>query len=143
VILSGSREESSVLIDLKQRSLRVCAWFCTILLAYLSLIPGDLQVRTGAPTLLEHFAAYFGTAMFFMLGYPRKRVLITASLMVYAGFLELGQLISPGRFASIVDATASISGVGAASALAILISSILGEKPDLAKRQLKEQPDHS
>jgi VanZ family protein len=62
---------------------------------------------------------------------------------VYAGFLELGQLISPGRFASIVDATASISGVGAASALAILISSILGEKPDLAKRQLKEQPDHS
>jgi VanZ family protein len=121
----------------------VCAWFCTILLAYLSLIPGDLQVRTGAPTLLEHFAAYFGTAMFFMLGYPRKRVLITASLMVYAGFLELGQLISPGRFASIVDATASISGVGAASALAILISSILGEKPDLAKRQLKEQPDHS
>jgi VanZ family protein len=132
-----------VLIDLKQRSLRVCAWFCTILLAYLSLIPGDLQVRTGAPTLLEHFAAYFGTAMFFMLGYPRKRVLITASLMVYAGFLELGQLISPGRFASIVDATASISGVGAASALAILISSILGEKPDLAKRQLKEQPDHS
>jgi VanZ family protein len=132
-----------VLIDLKQRSLRVCAWFCTILLAYLSLIPGDLQVRTGAPTLLEHFAAYFGTAMFFMLGYPRKRVLIAASLMVYAGFLELGQLISPGRFASIVDATASIFGVGAASALAILISSILGERPDLAKRQLKEQPDHS
>jgi VanZ family protein len=132
-----------VLIDLKQRSLRVCAWFCTTLLAYLSLIPGDLQVRTGAPTLLEHFAAYFGTAMFFMLGYPRKRVLITASLMVYAGFLELGQLIPPGRFASIVDATASISGVGAASALAILISSVLGEKPDLAKRQLKEQPNHS
>jgi len=132
-----------VLIDLKQRSLRVCAWFCTILLAYLSLIPGDLQVRTGAPTLLEHFAAYFGTAMFFMLGYPRKRVLITASLMVYAGFLELGQLISPGRFASIVDATASIFGVGTVSALAILISSILGERPDLAKRHLKEQPDHS
>jgi len=132
-----------VLIGHKQRSLRVCAWFCTILLAYLSLIPGDLEVRTGAPTLLEHFAAYFGTAMFFMLGYPRKRVLITASLMVYAGFLELGQLISPGRFASIVDATASIFGVGAASALAILISSILGERPDLAKRHLKEQPDHS
>ena len=132
-----------MLIDLKQRSLRVCAWFCTILLAYLSLIPGDLQVRTGAPTLLEHFAAYFGTAMFFMLGYPRKRVLITASLMVYAGFLELGQLISPGRFASIVDATASIFGVGTVSALAILISSILGERPDLAKRHLKEQPDHS
>jgi VanZ family protein len=132
-----------VLIDLKQRSLRVCAWFCTILLAYLSLIPGDLQVRTGAPTLLEHFAAYFGTAMFFMLGYPRKRVHITASLMMYAGLLELGQLISPGRFTSIVDATASILGVGAASALAILISSILGERPDLSKRQLKEQPDHS
>jgi len=118
-----------VRIDPGQRSLRICAWFCTLLLAYLSLIPGDLQVRTGAPTLFEHFIAYFGTATFFMLGYPRKRVVSAASLMIYAGLLELGQLVSPGRFASVIDATASILGVGTASALVILAarSALLGK----------------
>jgi VanZ family protein len=140
-----------VLIGLRQRSLRVCAWFCALLLAYLSLIPGDLQVRTGAPTQLEHFVAYFGTTMFFMLGYPRRRVLAAVSLMVYACFLEVSQLVSPGRFASVVDATASILGVGAAGVLSILISvsvlvsgpSFPGERQDLSKRLLKERSDHS
>jgi VanZ family protein len=140
-----------VLIGLRQRSLRVCAWFCALLLAYLSLIPGDLQVRTGAPSQLEHFVAYFGTAMFFMLGYPRRRVIAAVSLMVYACFLEVGQLVSPGRFASVVDATASILGIGAAGALSILISvsvlvagpSFPGERQDLTKRLLDERADHS
>lgn len=130
-------------IDPGQRSLRVCAWFCALLLAYLSLIPGDLQVRTGAPTLFEHFAAYFGTSMFFMLGYPGKRPVSAVSLMIYASILELGQLISPGRFASVVDATASILGVGVASVLVILAarSTILGKWLGGSARQLEERLD--
>jgi len=128
-------------IDPRQRGLRICAWFCIILLAYLSLIPGDLQVRTGAPSLFEHFIAYFGTATFFMLGYPRRRAVSAASLMVYASVLELGQLISPGRFASVVDATASILGVGVASALVILAarSAFFGKWLDGSTRQLEER----
>ncbi len=146
-----NREELPVLIGNRQRNLRACAWFCVILLAYLSLIPGDFEVRTGAPTRLEHFVAYFGTTVFFMLAYPRKRIFAVVSLMVYACLLELGQLISPGRFASIVDATASMLGVGAAGALSILISasvlvsgpSFPGERHDLTKRMLEKQGDHS
>jgi VanZ family protein len=129
-----------VLTGLRQRSLRVCAWFCALLLAYLSLIPGDLQVRTGAPTQLEHFVAYFGTTMFFMLGYPRRRVIAAVSLMVYACFLEVGQLVLPGRFASVVDATASIL-----ISVSVLVAgpSFPGERQDLTKRLLDERADHS
>lgn len=129
--------------DPRQRGLRACAWFCTLLLAYLSLIPGDLQVRTGAPTLFEHFAAYFGTTMFFMLGYPRKRIVWIVSLMIYAVILEMGQLISPGRFASAVDAAASILGVGVSSALVILAarSPILGKWIGGSARPLEERLD--
>ena len=54
-----------------RRKLRAGAWFCVVLLAYLSLIPGDLQVRTGLSGLLEHLVAYLGTAMLFALGYPQ------------------------------------------------------------------------
>lgn len=135
----------------RQRNLRICAWFCVLLLAYLSLIPGDLEIRTGAPTRLEHFVAYFGATLFFMFGYPRRRVFAAISLMVYACCLELGQLISPGRFASAIDATASMMGVGAAGALSVLISasvlvsgpSFPGERHDLTKRLLEERSDHS
>lgn len=89
--------------------------------------------------------------MFFMLGYPRKRVLVSVSLMAYACILELCQIISPGRFASVVDATASILGVGAAVALSILITisllvsgpSFPGERQDLTKRPLEELGDRS
>ncbi len=53
-----------------RRKLRAGAWFCVVLLAYLSLIPGNLQVRTGLSGLLEHLVAYLGTAILFALSYP-------------------------------------------------------------------------
>lgn len=95
--------------------MRLAAWLCIALLAYLSLVPDRFQTRTGAPTQLEHFIAYFGTASFLMLGYPRKKALAAVLLMAYGCLLELGQLISPGRFPSVIDATASVFGVASAS----------------------------
>ncbi len=140
-----------MLIGFGRSSLRVGAWFCILLLAYLSLIPGDFQVRTGAPTQLEHFVAYLGTTMLFMLGYPRKRAIAAVSLIAYACFLEFCQTLSPGRFASVIDASASILGVGAAAALSFLISlsllssgpSFPGERQDLTNSSVEEQGNHS
>jgi VanZ family protein len=80
------------------------------LLAFLSLVPDDLEVRTGAPGQFEHLAAYIGTAVLFALSYPRKRVLITVGLFAYAGLLEALQSFSPGRSPSMLDALASGSG---------------------------------
>ncbi len=97
-------------VHLNRRKLRAGAWFCVVLLAYLSLIPGDLQVRTGFSGLLEHLVAYLGTAMLFALGYPHKRPQTGLVLVAYAGLLETLQAFSPGRTAHPLDACASGTG---------------------------------
>jgi VanZ family protein len=79
-------------------ALRCSAWFCVLLLAYLSLIPQDLQMRTPAPPGLEHAIAYGGTAGLLVLAYPVRPVwLIMGSLSAYSGLMELLQSFSPGR----------------------------------------------
>jgi VanZ family protein len=90
--------------------LRAGAWFCIILPACLSLIPGDLQLRTGFSGLLEHLVAYLGTAMLFALGYSQRRLQAADALVAYAGFLEALQAYSPGRTPNPLDACASGTG---------------------------------
>src|SRR5262245_6084397 len=84
--------------------LRAAAWVCVVLLAVLSLVPGHVQIRTGAPGVLEHVVAYCGTATLLTAAYPAtQRVLIAAGLICYAGVLELAQLYVPDRLASVFD----------------------------------------
>jgi len=90
--------------------LRAAAWFCVVLLAYLSLVPEDLEVRTGVSGKLEHVAAYFGTSVLLALSYPRKPWLVLFGLAGYGGLLEMLQSLSPGRTPGILDASASWSG---------------------------------
>jgi VanZ family protein len=94
--------------------LRVLTWCCVILLAVLSLLPGQwlaalslLQimemVRTVLPAPLEHFIAYAGVAAIAMAGYGSGRVnpRIIGGLCVYAGILEYTRDFSPGRHPAI------------------------------------------
>lgn len=79
-------------------ALRCAAWFCVFLIAYLSLIPQDLEMRTPAPPGVEHAFAYGVTAGLLALGYPVQPVwLIIASLSAYSGLMEFLQTFSPGR----------------------------------------------
>ena len=77
---------------------RVLTWCGVILLAVLSLLPGQWlaalsllpimeMVRTVLPAPLEHFIAYAGVAAIAMAGYGsgRVNVRIIGSLWVYAG----------------------------------------------------------
>src|SRR5215204_742451 len=50
--------------------LRVLAWLCVALIALLSLIPQQMEARTGLPGSIEHAIAYAGTAALLRLGYP-------------------------------------------------------------------------
>src|SRR5438034_8619190 len=94
--------------------LRVLTWCCVILLAVLSLLPGQWLaalsllpamkiVRTVLPAPLEHFIAYAGVAAIAMAGYGsgRVNVRIISSLCVYAGILEYTRDFSPGRHPAI------------------------------------------
>ena len=77
---------------------RCSAWFCVFLIAYLSLIPEDLEMRTPAPPGLEHAFAYGVTACLLILAYPLQPVwLIIGSLSAYSGLMEVLQTFSPGR----------------------------------------------
>jgi VanZ family protein len=103
--------------------LRVLTWCGVILLAVLSLLPGQWlaalsllplmeMVRTVFPAPLEHFIAYAGMAAIAMAGYGsgRVNVRIIGGLCVYAGILEYTRDFSPGRHPAIARFVGSALG---------------------------------
>jgi VanZ family protein len=92
-----------------------------ILFAFLSLLPSNLEVRTGAPGELEHLIAYFVAAMLFGLSYSPRRILVAVTLVVIAGFLKALQVFSPGRTARFLDLGVS----GAAAVFGIVTLSVV------------------
>jgi VanZ family protein len=69
-----------------------------VLIAYLSLVPQDMEMRTPAPPGLEHAVAYGITAGLMVVAYPALPAwLIMGSLSVYSGLMEFLQSFSPGR----------------------------------------------
>lgn len=103
------------------RGVRVAAWGCVVLLAMLSLLPGQEMVRTGFGGRYEHLVAYAGTAFFVGLAYGRAAGLVKsgAGLVAYAGALEMAQTLAPGRHAAIGDFLAGAAGVLVGLALAL------------------------
>jgi VanZ family protein len=84
--------------DRRLLALRCAAWFCVALIAYLSLIPHRMEVRTLLPPGIEHAIAYAGTAGLMACAYPRRSIwLIVGALCVYSGALEILQTFSSGR----------------------------------------------
>jgi VanZ family protein len=108
---------------LSQRFMRPGAWACILLITILSLIPKEMEIRTGALPSLEHAFAYACTAAAFVLGY-RQRVwwYIALALGAYSGLMELLQFFSPGRHPGFDGAAGSTLGafVGAFSAARLL-----------------------
>ena len=83
--------DGSVLMSPTRRLLvlRFAAWLCVALIAYLSLIPRSMEVRTSLLPGLEHVLAYGGTAGFMVLAYPgRPTWLIIGALCAYSGLME-------------------------------------------------------
>jgi VanZ family protein len=95
---------------IKEHTFRIAAWLCFILLTYLSLIPAEFEIRTGAPGGLEHLIAYLGTALLFGMGYPLRHIRIVIGLVAYSGLMEALQYIPPDRHPSIYDALNSSTG---------------------------------
>src|SRR5215213_5054341 len=97
--------------DRRLLALRYAAWFCVVLIAYLSLVPQDMEMRTPAPAGLEHAVAYGGTAMLMALAYPSVSLwIIFGSLAIYSGLMELLQNFSPGRHRGLDGVTWSSAG---------------------------------
>jgi hypothetical protein len=98
--------------DERVKLLRLASWMCVVLLAVLSLVPGDMLVRTGAPGIAEHVIAYGATAALFTLAYPAVgRIQLMLWLVGYAAVLEIAQAYVPGRHATLYDFTGGVGGV--------------------------------
>ena len=93
--------------------LRVAFIGCVVALMTLAWLPEKAMTRTILGGHAEHFIAYLGSATIMGLTFrksPRLAVLC-ALLIMYAAILEVGQLYSPGRHASVQDLAFSSAGV--------------------------------
>src|SRR3954468_12866512 len=92
--------------------LRAAALGCIVVLATLAWLPAGAMTRTTLGGHAEHFVAYMGTALLMGLSFRKSPPLglQCGLLIIYAAFLEAGQLYSPGRHASLDDLAFSSAG---------------------------------
>jgi VanZ family protein len=85
------------------RSARAAAWILASAIVVLSLVPSDLRPETDLPHHLEHFLIFFITGCAFGLGYSRTLGRLATLLVLFAGLVEIAQLLQPSRHARISD----------------------------------------
>ena len=86
---------------------------CLIALPILAWMPTKAMTRTILGGQAEHFIAYLGTAVLMGLAYrtPRRLTVQCTLLIMYAAFLEAGQVYSPDRHPSFEDLAFSSAGI--------------------------------
>jgi VanZ family protein len=94
-----------------------------VVIFVLSAVPGPARPHVLPNGGTEHFLAYALTALALLMGYGQgvRGVTIIAAVTVYAGLLEILQLVVPGRVAKWEDFGASAGGIWSAFLLFVLI----------------------
>lgn len=89
-------------------ALAVCLW---IVIAVLSLLPGDGRPHTGASGNVEHLVAYAGTACITALAFRRVALVwLVLAFSATSGAFEIVQIFIPGRSSGIDNWIASSLG---------------------------------
>ncbi|MEW6437546.1 MAG: hypothetical protein AB1508_10330 [Pseudomonadota bacterium] len=114
---------------------RLSPWLAILFIALLSLMPGGWRPYSGESILTERFIAYFLAALILAIRFPRPAagIEIAAWLSIFAGTLEILQLLIPGRNGRYGDFV--MSSLGALCGVAFgLLATIIWEhwrgKPD-------------
>jgi VanZ family protein len=95
-----------------------------------SLIPANMQIRTGLHWQVEHFLVYFAATTIVCLAWPRP--FIVAGMMVaFSALLEALQGLTPDRTPDLPTALSAAAGALTAGVLAKLV--ILARKLALAR----------
>lgn len=95
-----------------------------------SLMPANLQIRTGLHWLVEHFLVYFVATSIFCLAWPRPFI-VAGVVMAFAALLEALQGLTPDRTPDLPTALSAAAGALTAGVLAKLV--ILVRKLALAR----------
>jgi VanZ family protein len=115
---------------------QIAAWLSLLVIAALSLVAPSLRPVTFLPQALEH-AAIFGLAGIAAgLGYPDRKALTMAAMVIFSGAVELAQLFAPGRHARLrdfaVDAAAALIGIALATLAARVVRASSAMSPRAA-----------
>jgi VanZ family protein len=95
-------------------TLRLLAWLGLAGIALASLLPAEQMTRTGFDAGLEHLVAYAVVTGIWLAAYGARAPVFLIALLfaLFAGGMELGQMVSPGRHPALIDAL-----VGGAAAI--------------------------
>ena len=105
--------------ELVVKAARLSAWVLAVAIVILSIVPASSRPETPLPHSIEHFGIFFATGVAFALGYSSRTLNLVIGLIGFAGFVEVVQILIPGRHARlsdfIVDAVALCLGIAIAS----------------------------
>jgi VanZ family protein len=82
---------------------RTVAWILAVVIVVLSLVPHQLRPETGLSNDFEHAGIFAITGAAFGVSYSRRPNLIMVGLVIFAGVIEIAQLLIPGRHARLSD----------------------------------------
>lgn len=99
----------------------VAGWLALALVAFVTLAPIYDRPTVG-PVQLEHFAAFFGLGLVFVLSYPSRTLLVILVVVGGAAALEALQLLTPDRHGRLIDALVKMVG----GLCGILFSTLVG-----------------
>ena len=95
-----------------------------------SLIPANMQIRTGLHWQVEHFLFYFIATAIFCVAWPRPFI-VAGVMMAFSALLEALQGLTPDRTPDLPTALGAVAGALTAGVLAKLV--ILARKLALAR----------
>jgi VanZ family protein len=99
--------------------------FYIAILILLTIAPPSARPASGVPHHLEHFASFFIAGALWKMGYPRRLLLCLTLAALFAGGLELLQLLVPGRHARPVDFVVDALGAWTGSVAAFAFVGVL------------------
>ena len=105
-----------------------------------TLIPANMQIRTGLHWQTEHFLIYFAATVLFCLAWPRP-VIIGAVLVPFALLLETLQGLTPDRTPDLPTALAAAAGVLAATFAAYLLAALFSALRRRKSAQARHQSE--
>ena len=88
---------------------RSAAQLCCIAAVVASLIPANMQIRTGLHWQVEHFLVYFFATSIFCLAWPRPFI-VAGVMMAFAALLEALQGLTPDRTPDLPTALSAAAG---------------------------------
>jgi hypothetical protein len=112
------------------------AWAALAAIIFVTVSPIDLRPRDILPVDVDRAFAFAALALLFVLAYPRQWLWAGVVLVLGAGAIEMLQLLSPTRHATIDDAVVKATGALCGVLAAVAINMLRGRLSHSKRRSV-------